>query len=120
VKKLENVFEYLFCLYVLIFVLDKIIKKLGEGGEGCVFGVIDPDTNEKCAIKQLSIVSAKKSLGKEVDFFFNQKLHHPNIIQYFSFFTDNLYLNIVMEYCGKGNLDDYVKTFANQTLEEDV
>lgn len=39
-------------------------------------------------------------------------LNHPNIVRYFDSFLDDGKLNIIMEYCDQGDLQQFLKKFT--------
>lgn len=46
------------------------------------------------------------------------KLDHPNIVKYHDCFTDDVYINIVMEYCEAGDLATFIKNRHGKLLSE--
>jgi len=87
-----------------------LTEDIGEGNFGKMkLGVYKP-TLEKFAIKILNKKTIKEKM-KNVDFRENEiitKFHHINIVNVFELIedTDNYY--IIMEYCQKGELFDYI------------
>ncbi len=47
------------------------------------------------------------------------KFNHPNIVKYHDCFMDDVYINIVMEYCNGGDLAGLLKSRAGLLLPED-
>jgi serine/threonine protein kinase len=75
--------------------------------------VIDPDTKQKYAIKQISILQSGKGILKEIEILLNKNLEHINIVRYFTFFPDKGLINIIIEFCEEGNLEKYIKEKYN-------
>jgi serine/threonine protein kinase len=88
------------------------VKELGNGGKGMVFLVEDCEHN-KFAMKRIPLNPSKKLELKEINVFFNPKLHSEHLVRYYEQFSDDLYLNIRMEYCENGNLEDYINNHGN-------
>jgi serine/threonine protein kinase len=103
-----------------LFDLVEVIKKLGSGGQGGVFSVIDPDTKEKYAIKRMVIGESHKGLKEETNVLFDENLHHINIVRYLTFFEDMPYGYLIMELCEEGNLEEYSNKFTNNIIPEEV
>jgi serine/threonine protein kinase len=82
-----------------------------------VYSVVDPDTNEKYAIKKISAQEAGV-LMREIDILLDGKLQHINIVRYFHFYIDGSFAYIVMELCEEGTLENYLKKFKNSIPEE--
>lgn len=86
-----------------------VIRKLGQGGEGCVYLARDEDLQRLVAIKKMNRIEqdgeGEKRLMKEADFL--QQLRHPALpIIYDLLWEDAWYL--VMEYVQGTTLSDYV------------
>ena len=83
-------------------------EKLGEGGYGCVYKVIQKKTNYLRAVKAIK----KRNVDK--DEFINEievlkTLDHPNIIKLFDCYYDRNFYYMVEEYCSGGDLFDYIQ-----------
>jgi serine/threonine protein kinase len=48
------------------------------------------------------------------------KLTHPNIVKYCDCFMDDVYINIVMEYCDAGDLSGLIEARKEKPFEEDM
>jgi serine/threonine protein kinase len=102
--------------------------ELGNGGFGKVFLGTNLKTQERVAVKKISL--AHKTLSKtdvinkllsEIDVM--QRLHHPNIIAYYDTVKMDNYWYIIMEYCNKGTLEDVIKynnNAANKLSNNDI
>jgi serine/threonine protein kinase len=75
--------------------------------------VVDPDTKEKYALKQISMLQGGRGIENEMAVLLNKNLQHINIVRYFTFFQDNELINIVMEFCEERNLEIY----ANKRIQ---
>lgn len=87
-----------------------IIRKLGQGGEGCVYLARDEDLQRLVAIKKMNRTEqggeGEKRLMKEADLL--QQLRHPALpIIYDLLWEDAWYL--VMEYVQGTTLNDYIR-----------
>ena len=86
-----------------------VIRKLGQGGEGCVYLARDEDLQRLVAIKKMNRAEqggeSEKRLMKEADFL--QQLRHPALpVIYDLLWEDAWYL--VMEYVQGTTLSDYI------------
>ena len=95
--------------------------KIGEGGFSEVYLGTCLKTNEKVAIKKVSLL--QKSLKDErtfnklkMEIELLQKLDHPNIVKYYDVVKTNSHWYIVMEYCNAGTLDDVIE--FNNTMSK--
>ncbi|CDW90598.1 serine threonine protein kinase [Stylonychia lemnae] len=87
----------------------KSIKKIGQGGCGEVFMVMHLATDQ---IRAMKII--KKNSEKIVSSVFDEikilkQLDHPNIVQVYEYFQDELNVYIIMEYLKGGSLFDRLK-----------
>ena len=92
---------------------------IGEGNFGKMKLAIYKPTGEEYAIKILNKDIIKQKM-KNVEFKENEiitKFHHINIVNVFELIEDKENFYIVMEYCQKGELFDYI--VANKRLSED-
>ena len=92
---------------------------IGEGNFGKMKLAIYKPTGDEYAIKILNKDTIKQKM-KNVDFKENEiitKFHHVNIVNVFELIEDKENYYIVMEYCQKGELFDYI--VSNKKLSED-
>ena len=86
------------------------IKDIGEGNFGKVKLSKLISTNEKFAIKILNKerlkTQTKSSSINEIEIL--SKLNHPNVIHVVKILEDDINFYIIMEYCSKGELFDYI------------
>ena len=90
------------------------VSTLGQGGFGIVYLAEDVITKDKYAIKKFRpeiklTDSMIKTFKREADIL--EKLEHPNIVRVFENYYDmeDEKLNVVMEYCAGGNLQEYME-----------
>ena len=97
-----------------------IIKNdIGEGTFGKLKLVIYKPTGDEYAMKILNKQTIKEKM-KNIDFKENEiiiKLHHINIVNCFELIENDENFYIIMEYCQKGELSDYIE--ENKKLSED-
>lgn len=94
----------------------QILAKLGKGSQGVVLLVEELKTNEKKALKRISLKNYNlqdifNKIVPEINYLFSFK--HQNIVKYFEHFASNDFLYLVTEYCEGGDLDEYL---ANNRL----
>ena len=111
--------------------MDRIISKsssfeyelketLGTGTFGKVKLGISKITGEKFAIKLIEknkIKTPKEYARVEREITFLNEMNHVNIIKTYKIMQDEIYYYIIMEYCEKGELYDYI--VKNKKLKED-
>ncbi len=97
-----------------------IIKNdIGEGTFGKLKLVTYKPTGDEYAMKILNKQTIKEKM-KNIDFKENEiiiKLHHINIVNCFELIENKENFYIIMEYCQKGELSDYIE--ENKKLSED-
>ena len=102
-----------------------IIKQtLGKGSYGIVYKVQKKYTNEIYVIKQIALRGLSQ---KEIDEVRQEakilsSINSDFVVKYYDSFEENDNINIVMEYCDEGDLNDFIiKKKESQTLiEEDL
>jgi serine/threonine protein kinase len=108
----ENCLNYYFTMYLRCFTVVKFIKILGIGGDGEVV-LAENSSNQLFAIKIIP-KNLEPVILKEIKILFpSLPLQHDHIVDYINFFSDTKYVNIVMEYCEKGSLEDYFQNRKN-------
>ena len=104
---------------------DYIIKQtLGKGTYGIVYKVQKINTNSVYVIKQipLSGLSEKERNEVEQEAKILHSINSNYVVKYYDSFKENDNLNIVMEYCDGGDLNDFLieKKKFGQSLEESL
>ena len=81
---------------------------LGKGGFGVVWRGVDKRNNKAVAVK---VVPRKPETQRisERELRFLRECNHPNIIKLIDFDKDNSSFFFILEFCTKGNLDEFVK-----------
>jgi calcium-dependent protein kinase len=84
-----------------------IHEELGEGSFGKVFKVIHKTTNEIRAMKQIKLSNFSEGFNNhelEDEINILKNLDHPNVLKIYEYFLDDVYLYLITEYCGQGDL----------------
>ena len=126
IKNIKNIIVFMDCRHPFrcprIVGKYELLKCLGCGGFAYVYLATNGSSDEMLAIKVIPKKNVKtyddqQRLQREIEA--TAFLHHPNIVQLHDFFSDidNFYL--VMDYCGGGSLNDYIKNPAIPKLRED-
>ena len=92
----------------------KIVKKLGDGAQGCVFMSIDENNNTYAIKNHNKIIAGVRESN------ILQILNHPNIIKYIDSFQHNDEYFIITEYINKGTLWELVSLNKNGLPEHMV
>lgn len=93
-----------------------VLRELGEGSYGKVYQVVDPSTGGEFAVKAIKLSEAK-SVINELKMMMNEKLKNEYLVRYYSSFSDDSYMYIIMEYMEEGNLLN-LKEKEKQPLKE--
>ena len=104
---------------------DYIIKEtLGKGSYGIVYKVEKKNTNNIYVIKQISLHGLsnkeKDEVNQEAEIL--RKINSDFVVKYYTSFKEKDKINIVMEYCDGGDLNDFIKEKKEigKLLEEDL
>ena len=102
----------------------KKIKKLGKGGYGKVYQVLDEKENKNYAIKKIPIVDLTE---EEKDFVKNEakilsSINDEHIVKYYDSCEDDKYFNILMEYCEGSDLKKFILDYKdkNEFIKEEI
>mmetsp|Transcript_12369 Transcript_12369/g.18759 ORF Transcript_12369/g.18759 Transcript_12369/m.18759 type:complete len:905 (+) Transcript_12369:100-2814(+) len=98
-----------------------LISKLGSGSYAHVYKAIHNKTNVEYAIKVISrekieSIKLQENLNSEITIM--RDYNHMNIIHLYECFTSNRHIYLVLEYCGGGDLQRYIRSYSR--LEERV
>ena len=96
------------------------IKNIGEGNFGKVKLGINKKTGENYAIKIMSKEKIKAQIGKKIipEIEISKIFNHKNVIRVYKILEDELNYYIIMEYCSKGELFDYIVSKQRLSKEE--
>ena len=101
-----------------------IQKTLGKGSYGIVYKVKNKDTNEIYVIKQIPLkgLSSKEISEMRQESKILSSINSDFVVKYYDSFEENNNINIVMEYCDEGDLNDFItkKKEENKLIEEDL
>jgi len=88
-----------------------IEKELGKGTYGIVYKATKKDDNKVCVIKQISLQGLNESQKKEVksESEILKSINSKYVVKYYDSFEEENNLNIVMEYCESGDLNDFIE-----------
>ena len=81
------------------------IKFIGKGAFSEVYLVQDKKTEKIYAKK---CIHQKNITLKELELIIMKKIKHPNIVSFYSSYQENDSLNIIIEYCEKGDLHQFL------------
>ena len=97
-----------------------LLKDIGEGNFGKVKLGIKKKTGEKYAIKIMNKEKIQKQMGKTLipEIEISKKFIHKNVIRVYSILEDCSNYYIIMEYCSKGELFDYIVSRIKLSKEE--
>ena len=89
----------------------EIEKQLGKGTYGVVYKVKKRDDNKIYVLKQISLVGLTSSQKDEVKLEAKvlSKIKSKYVVKYYDSFEEDGKLNIIMEYCDNGDLNDFLE-----------
>lgn len=90
---------------------DYIIKEnLGLGSYGTIYKVLKKSNNNIYVIKRISLVGmTQEQIEKaKLESKILSSINSPYIVKYYESFLENDFLNIVMEYCDGGDLNEFI------------
>lgn len=93
-----------------------MVKKIGEGGSGCVFIVRKQGTNEEFALKKVVPKSKKEENDLLNEIALMQLSAHPNVLRYYESYQTDRYIWMVIELM-RCNLTELIETRAGQIPE---
>ena len=94
---------------------------IGRGTFGIVKLAYDKISKHKVAIKimKTSRFKTEKEINRvKIEVKISKQVDHPNIIKTYEIFEESGKIYIVMEYCSKGDLFDYLKDHKKLSEEE--
>ena len=101
-----------------------IQKTLGKGSYGIVYKVQKQNTNEIYVLKKIPLKGLSEKEISEVrqEAKILSSINSDFVVKYFDSFEENNNINIVMEYCDKGDLNDFIlrKKEENKFIEEEI
>lgn len=90
----------------------EIGQVLGVGGHGIVKVVTDTRSNQQFAMKTVDVSKLKNrnTIVKEVEILrdITRHINHPNLVRIEKVYEENEKINIIMQYCGGGELYDAI------------
>jgi serine/threonine protein kinase len=104
----------IFFLLHTYFILDLVVKKIGEGGFGNVYLCKRYDKSELVVIKCMKRSNNYDSSKKEKQFGYLSKMTGRFLVKYYKTFIDGDLECVVMHYFEDGNLE----TFINKHIKE--
>ena len=89
----------------------EIEKQLGKGTYGVVYKVKKRDDNKIYVLKQISLIGLTSSQKDEVKLEAKvlSKIKSKYVVKYYDSFEEDGKLNIIMEYCDNGDLNDFLE-----------
>ena len=61
---------------------------------------------KQISVQNLSLVNKREALNEAI---IQHKLNNEYIVKYYDSFLEGNFLNIIMEYCDGGDLENYIK-----------
>ena len=97
----------------------KIIEELGSGSYGVVYKVIKQNETTEYVLKQIPLIGLQENERKyiENEAKFLSELNSKYIVKYRDSFNEGKKLNIIMEYCNKGDLDKYLTYMKKKKIK---
>ncbi len=92
----------------------QLIKTIGEGNYGKVYRVLNKETLEYCACKEIkkSKIQTQERFRIEIDLL--KSLDHQNIVKLYEIFEDDLNIYLILEECKGGELFESLKSCVNK------
>lgn len=99
----------------------KLLEEIGSGGFGRVVKARRLADGHMVVVKEVKTtpLDAKQKAATMAEVEVLAKLDHPNIVHYHDCFMDEVYINIVMEYCDSGDLTGVIKGRKGALMSED-
>ena len=102
----------------------EIEKQLGKGTYGVVYKVKKKDDNKYYVLKQIPLYGLSPQQIKEVKLEAQvlSKIKSKYVVKYYDSFEEEEKLNIIMEYCDNGDLNDFIENHmkTKHLLREDL
>lgn len=100
-----------------------LLDKVGAGGAGTVVHAVHKPTRDHVAVKVVPknlLVDrhGKLALAREVSVL--SKLSHPNVLEFRDAFEDSNYVYIATEFCGRGDLYNYLQKHGVPLVEREA
>ena len=95
-----------------------VLEKLGQGSFGAVHKVQHRGTCYVMKMIDVSGMTGVEQAAAQREVSLMQQLHNPYIVQYVDSFTENKTLYIVMEFCERGDLHQFLRERGGQALPE--
>ena len=94
----------------------KIIKELGQGGNGKVFQVLDKKEKKYYAIKKISIgdLSSEEISVIENEAKILSSIQNDHIVKYYDSYKDKENFYILMEYCEGLDLKKFINEYKKK------
>ncbi|KRX10221.1 Protein kinase-like domain [Pseudocohnilembus persalinus] len=99
----------------------EFLGKLGQGSFGVVYKVRRKLDSKVYVMKQINISKMNTRMKADAinEVTILAKLNHPHIVKYYDSFIDRNLLNIVMEYCEGGDVNQVIKQQFGRPLKEE-
>lgn len=87
----------------------EVVGKLGEGGFGLVFVVLDKRDFRQYVLKEVCCINEEEAKDAMREMVLLRLLRHPYIVKYKDFWQEKLHVFIVMEYCQGGDVSAVIE-----------
>ncbi len=100
----------------------EVLTKLGKGSFGVVYKVRRKKDNKIYVLKQIAIGNMSKRFRQDAinEVSILARLKHTHIVKYYDSFITSSHLNIIMEYCENGDLNQTIKRTAGNINETKI
>ena len=84
-------------------------KKIGQGSSGITYKIRNTKDNNYYLLKEIFLVKDEDIKKSENEANILKSINHNNIVKYYESYREDNSFFILMEYCEKSNLEDFIK-----------
>nr|CAG4651703.1 EOG090X03P9 [Triops cancriformis] len=100
-----------------------ILEQIGKGGFATVHRAVCSSNGGVVAVKMIDkrLMQAAGMVGRvKQEVSIHSRLKHPSILELYTYFEDQNYVYLVLEYCDNGELQKYIKTLGKGLPEPEA